>query len=103
MFIRIFEDFWLPRKFGFDRRKVHFSSWILAGQMSRNKALERLRFPEMGERDIANKFEYVAHKLDLTVKELQNIFEGGNKTFRDYKNKRNWIGLGAKILKNLGL
>ncbi|MBD8082317.1 N-acetyl sugar amidotransferase [Chryseobacterium caseinilyticum] len=103
VFTRFFEDFWLPKKFGFDRRKVHFSSLILTGQMTRNEALERLKLPEMTEEDIANEFEYVAHKLDLTVEELQNIFDGENKTFRDYKNKRNWIGLGAKILKGLGL
>jgi len=103
VFTRFFEDFWLPKKFGFDRRKVHFSSLILTGQMTRSEALKRLKFPEMTERNIANEFEYVAQKLDITVQELQAIFDGENKTFRDYKNKRNWIGLGAKILKGLGL
>ena len=34
-FTRFFEDYWLPRKFGFDRRRAHFSSLIMTGQMAR--------------------------------------------------------------------
>jgi hypothetical protein len=45
----------------------------------------------------------VAHKLDLTVAELQKLFEGENRTFKDYKNKRHIISLGAKVLTALGL
>jgi hypothetical protein len=45
----------------------------------------------------------VAHKLDLTVPELQGIFEGQNKTFHDYKNKRFLIGIGARVLSAIGL
>jgi hypothetical protein len=45
----------------------------------------------------------VAHKLDLTLEQLQKLFEGENKTFKDYKNKRHTISLGAKILTALGL
>lgn len=102
VFTRFFEDFWLVKKFGYDRRKVHFSSLILTGQMNRKEALERLQHPEMKENDLKNEFTYIANKLDLTVDELWQIFNGENKTFKNYKNKRNWIGLGAKILKNLG-
>jgi len=103
VFTRFFEDFWLPKKFGFDRRKVHFSSLILTGQMTREEALEKLKFPEMGKDEVNREFEYVANKLGITVEELKGLFEGENKTFKDYKNKRNFIGLGAKVLTSLGL
>jgi N-acetyl sugar amidotransferase len=102
-FTRFYEDFWLPKKFGFDRRKVHFSSLILTGQMTREEALERISNPELSEEDLKKEFEYVATKLDLTVEELQKIFEGENKTFHDYKNKIKLIGLGAKVMRKLGL
>ncbi|NRS90148.1 N-acetyl sugar amidotransferase [Flavobacterium sp. 7E] len=102
-FTRFYEDFWLPRKFGFDRRKVHFSSLILTGQMTREEALERISKPELSEEDLKKEFEYVANKLDLTVEELQRIYEGENKTFHDYKNKIKLIGLGAKVMRKLGL
>jgi N-acetyl sugar amidotransferase len=102
-FTRFYEDFWLPKKFGFDRRKVHFSSLILTGQMTREEALARISKPELSEEDLKKEFEYVAHKLDLTVEELKKIYEGENKTFHDYKNKIKLIGLGAKVMRKLGL
>ena len=48
-------------------------------------------------------FEYVAKKLDLTVSELQELFEGKNKNYRDYKNKMFFITLGTKVMQILGL
>lgn len=102
-FTRFYEDYWMPRKFGFHKRKAHFSSLILTGQMTRNEALERLSKPEMSEEFLKQEFEYVANKLDLTVEKLQQIFEGENKTFHNYKNKRKLIGLGANIMRLTGM
>ncbi len=102
-FTRFFEDYWLPQKFGFDRRKAHFSSLILTGQMTREAALTRIKTPELDEHFLEREFEYVAHKLDLTVDQLKEIFEGENKTSRDYKSKRALIEIGSKLMSILGL
>lgn len=102
-FTRFFEDYWLPRKFGFDRRKAHFSSLIMTGQMTREGALARMEMPELDEHFLAREFEYVAHKLDLTVAELRAIFNGENKSSYDYKSKRGLIEFGARMMVILGL
>ena len=102
-FTRFYEDYWLPRKFGFHKRRAHFSSLIMTGQMTRQAALERIAKPEMDEHFLMQEFEYVAHKLDLTVDELQHIFDEPNKTYRDYRNKRWLIGFGANAMRLLGL
>lgn len=102
-FTRFYEDYWLPRKFGFEKRRAHFSSLILTGQMTRDEALDRISKPELDEQTLINEFEYVAHKLDLSVDELQKLFEGENKTFKDYRNKRHIINLGGKVLTMLKL
>lgn len=102
-FTRFYEDYWLPRKFGFQKRRAHFSSLILTGQMSREEALERVSKPEMTEEFLRHEFEYVANKLDLTVRQLQEIFEGENKTYKDYKNKKWIIDLGTKVMRLTGL
>ena len=102
-FTRFYEDYWLPRKFGFDKRRAHFSSLILTGQMSREEALERISKPELSEEFLQKEFDYVADKLDLTRAELQEIFQAENKTFYDYKNKIKLIGFGAKMMQKLGL
>jgi hypothetical protein len=71
--------------------------------MTRDQALERIASPEMDEHFLTQEFEYVAHKLDLTVGELQALFDSPKKTFRDYKNKRDLIGFGGNVLRKLGL
>ena len=58
---------------------------------------------ECMEEFLKQEFEYIANKLGMTVKELQTIFEGENKTFNEYKNKRFLIGFGAKAMKVFGL
>ena len=102
-FTRFYEDFWLPRKFGFEKRRAHFSSLILTGQMTRDEALSRIAKPELPEEFLQKEFDYVADKLDLTRAELQAIFDEKNKTFHDYKNKIKIIGLGARVMQKLGL
>jgi len=102
-FTRFYEDYWMPRKFGYHKRRAHFSSLIMTGQMTREEAVARISQPEMDENFLSQEFEYVANKLDLTIAELQGIFDGKNKTYRDYKNKRWAIGVGANAMRWLGL
>lgn len=102
-FTRFYEDYWMPRKFGYEKRRAHFSSLILTGQMTRQDALERISKPELSEEFLMKEFEYIADKLDFTKDELQRLFHGENKTFNDYKNKRSLIGLGSKMMRSFGL
>ena len=102
-FTKFIECFWLPKKFGFDRRKAHLSSLILTNQITRNEALERIAKSEISEEDMIKDFEFVAKKLGLTTSELQEIFNGENKSFRDYKNNKLLIEFGTKILQLLGI
>ena len=102
-FTKFVECFWLPKKFGFERRKAHLSSLILTNQMTREEALERIAKPELDEQTMVQEFEYVAKKLDLTVSEFQELFEGKNKNYYNYKNKMFFITLGTKVMQMLGL
>jgi len=102
-FTRFVECYWLPRKFGYERRKAHLSSLVLTNQITRKEALERVAKPELDEKIMIQEFEYVAKKLDLTVSELQELFEGKNKNYRDYKNKMVFITMGTKVMQILGI
>jgi len=102
-FTRFYEDYWLPRRFGFDKRRAHFSSLIMTKQMTRDEALKRISHPEMDENFLKQEFEYIAHKLDLSKNELQELFELPKNYYSNYKNKRWLINLGANILRILGL
>lgn len=102
-FTRFYEDYWLPRRFGYEKRRAHFSSLIMTGQMTRDEALSRIAKPEMDEHFLTQEFEFVAHKLDLSVDGLRQLFEQPRKTFRNYRNKRWMITLGANTMRWLGL
>ena len=102
-FTRFFEDYWLPNKFGFDRRRAHFSSLILTGQMSRVDALKRVESPELEMDFISNEFDYIANKLDMPASELREIFEGQSKTINDYKNNIALINFCGKALTALNI
>ncbi|MDG5899115.1 N-acetyl sugar amidotransferase [Shewanella xiamenensis] len=102
-FTKFYEGYWLPKKFGFDTRKVQYSSLILTGQMSREDALEKLKTPAISDDDAKHDFEYIATKLGISVEELQNYFDQPNKTYKDYKNQQSLFDLGAKVLKYIGV
>jgi N-acetyl sugar amidotransferase len=102
-FTRFYEGFWLPAKFGYDKRRAHFSSLILTKQMTRDDALQKIALPPYDAETIADDFEYIATKLDLSVTELRELLHGQNKTYRDYKNSMTLIDLGTKVLRALGI
>jgi N-acetyl sugar amidotransferase len=102
-FTRFYESYWLPKKFGYDVRRVQYSSLILTAQMTREEALAKLQEPPFDESTIAQDFEFVATKLGISTAELQSYLEAPNKSFRDYRNQA-WIyDTGASVMKALKL
>jgi N-acetyl sugar amidotransferase len=102
-FTRFYEGYWLPTKFGFDKRRAHFSSLILTNQMTREEALEKIAKPAYDAATIDQDFEYIATKLDITVEELRALHAGPNKSFRDYKSRMPLIELGTKVMRAFGV
>jgi len=45
IYTRWYQGYWLPRKFGYDKRRTHMSSLICSGEMTRAEALEALKAP----------------------------------------------------------
>lgn len=101
-FTRFYEGYWLPERFGFDTRRVQFSSLILTGQMTREEALERLARPAYDPETIKDEFNYIATKLGITPDELRHYFTMPKKFYWDYKNHESLFNLGAKVLKATG-
>ena len=102
-FTRFYESYWLPQKFGYDTRKVQYSSLILTNQMTREEALEKLSKPAYDPETIAQDFEYIATKLGISVGELQSYMDAPNKTYKDYKSQESIYNIGAKVMRALGL
>lgn len=101
-FTKFYEGYWLPTRFGYDTRRVQFSSLIVTGQMTREAALEMLEKPSYDEDTIEEDFSYIANKLGITERELRKYHEMELKWFRDYKNLEWMFNLGAKTMKLMG-
>lgn len=101
-FTKFYEGYWLPERFGFDTRRVQFSSLILTGQMTREEALEKLSKPAYDPETIKDEFNYIAKKLQISPEELNSYFTMPKKFYWDYKNQENLFKIGAKFLKFIG-
>jgi N-acetyl sugar amidotransferase len=102
-FTKFYESYWLPERFGFDVRKVQFSSLIVTGQMTRDEALAELEKPTFDPETIDQEIEFVANKLDISVDELMGYMSLPKKTYKDYKNQEEVYKIGAKVMRSLGL
>ncbi len=72
VFTRFYQGYLLPRKFGIDKRRVHLSTLVVTGQMSREEALrdaEGIAYPspEALERDV----RYFLKKMRWSREQLE--------------------------------
>lgn len=102
-FTRFYEGYWLPKKFGYDTRKVQFSSLILTGQMSRDEAIKKLKSSALSEADSNLEFEYVASKLGISSDQLRSYFDLPNRTHLNYRSQAKLYDWGAKAMRLLGV
>ncbi len=102
-FTRFYEGYWQPTKFGYDKRRAHFSSLVLTEQMSRAEALEQIAKPAYDEATVTQDFEYIATKLDISVEELRALHDGPKKTYRDYKSAMPLIQFGTHVMRAVGV
>jgi N-acetyl sugar amidotransferase len=102
-FTKFYESYWLPKRFGYDVRRVQYSSLILTGQMARTEALEQQRQPPYDEATIGQEIEFVANKMGISVGELNSYMNLPKKTYKDYRNQRELYDLGARVMHMLGM
>lgn len=96
-FTKFFQAYYLPTKFGYDKRRAHLSSMIISNQLSRESALNLMQKEVYPNESYRDDMEYVAKKLDLSVQEFQNIINMPNKSHKDYKSNEKLFELGLKI------
>lgn len=73
VFTRYFQGSYLPKKFGFDKRKAHLSSLIVSGQLTRQAAMDELRTSDYPDELERQDHVFIAKKLGLTVREFDDI------------------------------
>ena len=74
----------LPTKFTYDKRKMHLSDLICAGQMTRDEALETLKKPLFTDTELKEMIDLVCKKLGITKEEFDAFMRLPNKSYYDY-------------------
>lgn len=101
-FTKFYEGYWLPSRFGFDTRRVQFSSLIVTNQLSRDSALSQLERSVYDPIQLDIDKSFIADKLSISVDELMHYHAMPKKYYWDYKNQSSIFDFGAKVLKFIG-
>ena len=103
VFTRFYEGYWLPEKFGYDKRRCYLSNLVITKQLSRDDALQEIKQQPYDNRIATQDMEYISDKLDISVEYFQELMQGENKTYRDYKNSYWIIKLAIKFAMLIGI
>jgi N-acetyl sugar amidotransferase len=99
-FTKFYQEVFLPKRYDFDKRRLHLSSQIVAGQVTREEALAELETPICDPNQARQDEKFVAKKLQVTVAELQELMARPPVEHTDYPNnaKIYRVGLSMKSL-----
>ncbi len=102
-FTRFYESYWLPKRFGYDVRKVQFSSLILTGQMSRSHALEELNSEPWDSTTIDDEINFVCKKLEIDRSYFDELLNSPLKYYSDYKSQSALYSFGSFLARFTGI
>lgn len=71
VFTRFFQNYYLIERYGYDSRRPHLSSLVLAGEITRDEALAELAEPLYSANDLVADRAYIRKKLGLSEEEWQ--------------------------------
>lgn len=84
IFTRFAIGYWMPKKFGIDKRIITLSAQVLTGQIAREDALEKMKHPPYDEDQMEKDKMFVIKKLDMSIEEFDLIWNQENKYYWDY-------------------
>jgi len=76
--------YWMPKKFGMDKRIITLSAQVVSKMVSRDKALEMLAAPPYDPEQMERDREYTIKKLGLSQVQFEQIWNAPNHGFEDY-------------------
>lgn len=76
VFTRFYQGYILPEKFNVDKRKVHLSTLVMTGQLSRQEAIKKLNdSPYENEMTLKNDIDYFLKKMNWNDNDLKKYLE----------------------------
>lgn len=86
LFTKLFQNYYLPKKFGMDKRRPHLASLIVSGQMSREEALVKLEEPLYDPSELEIDIAYFCKKLRITRQEFNELMHRPIHHYSDFPN-----------------
>jgi N-acetyl sugar amidotransferase len=84
LFTKFTIAYWLPKKFGIDKRIITLSSQIMSGEISREQALQEIESSAYDPIEIERDKNLVLKKLDLNENDFNEFWNKPNKYYYDY-------------------
>ena len=72
-FTKLFQNHYLPVRFGYDKRRPHLSSLIVSGQMTRDEALAELAKPLYDPVELESDITYFCKKLQIPRNDFDSL------------------------------
>lgn len=91
VYTRWYQGYYLPTKFGFDKRRAHFSALVCAGQLARDAALKALESSPYAENDLDGDMAFVLKKFGLSDAAMAKFVAAENHKHTDYPNRGQFI------------
>jgi hypothetical protein len=91
VFTKFVMSYWLPLKFGIDKRIINLSAQIISGEIKREEAQLLISSPALSTSVQEDLRKYVIKKLDISEDEFRNLMNAPNKSYRDYPNQENLL------------
>lgn len=86
LFTKFFQNFYLIKRFGYDKRRPHFSSLIMSGQLTRQSAISMLNEPTYEKNDLDQDIDFFCKKLSITKEELDELMIIPIRSHVEFKN-----------------
>jgi N-acetyl sugar amidotransferase len=82
---RFYQGYYLPAKFGYDKRRAHLSTLICSGQMGRDEALAEMEISPYADPTLLREdMQYVLKKFSLTQEEFEALIATPGVPATDY-------------------
>jgi N-acetyl sugar amidotransferase len=103
MYTRFYQGWILPHKFGYDKRRMHLSTLICSGQITRADAMKEIAEPPYPPDWIEPDTVFVTKKLGISREDFDAIMAAPKKQYTDYPNLQNhWVmGKGIDLFRFL--
>ena len=101
VFTKFYQAYYLPTKFGYDKRRVHLSAQIRNSEISRAEAINALENPPLSEAEFQDEKTYVLKKLGFSEAEFDEIMKAPAREHTDYPSDEKWRQLWLSFKKRI--